>query len=83
MIICISKVVINNFNSHSEPCYQTRGAQILDTKSLGHLSFFLVTCATDMRHLAMGLRSEKCVIRRFQRCAKVIECTYTNLDSTV
>jgi len=27
--------------------------------------------------------SEKCVVRRFRRCANVIECTYTNLDSTV
>jgi hypothetical protein len=25
--------------------------------------------------------SEKCVVRRFSRCANVIECTYTNLDS--
>jgi len=38
---------------------------------------------TDMRHLTTGIRSEKCVIRRFRRCANVIECTYTNLDSTV
>ena len=26
------------------------------------------------------LLSEKCVVRRFRRCAIVIECTYTNLD---
>jgi len=31
----------------------------------------------------MGIRSEKCVVRRFRRCANVIECTYTNLDSIV
>jgi len=31
-----------------------------------------------------GVRSEKCVVRRrFRRCANVIDCTYTNLDSTV
>ena len=36
---------------------------------------------TDMRHLKMGIRSEKCVVRRFHCCANVIECTYTNLDS--
>jgi len=36
---------------------------------------------TDMRHLTPGIRSEKCVIRRFYRCANVIECTYTTLDS--
>jgi hypothetical protein len=34
-----------------------------------------------MRHLTTGVRSEKWVVRRFRRCAKVIECTYTNLDS--
>jgi len=28
-----------------------------------------------------GTLSEKCVVRRFRRCTKVIECTYTNLDS--
>ena len=38
---------------------------------------------TDMCRLTTGIRSEKCVVRQFRRCAKVIECTYTNLDSTV
>ena len=37
---------------------------------------------TDKRRLTTGIRSEKCVVRRFPRCANVIECTYTNLDST-
>ena len=36
---------------------------------------------TDMRRLTTGIRSEKCVVRRFRRCANVIECTYTKLDS--
>jgi hypothetical protein len=36
-----------------------------------------------MRRLTMGIRSEKCVVRQFRRCANVIECNYTNLDSTV
>jgi len=27
------------------------------------------------------VRSEKCVVRRFGRCAKVIVCSYTKLDS--
>ena len=26
---------------------------------------------TDMRHLTAGIRSEKCVVRRFRRCANV------------
>ena len=38
---------------------------------------------TDMRRLTTGIRSEKCVVRRFRRCANVIQCTYPNPDSTV
>ena len=36
---------------------------------------------TDMRRLTTGIRSEKCFVRRFRRCANAIECTYSNLDS--
>jgi len=36
---------------------------------------------TVMRRLTTGIRSEKCFVRRFRRCANVIECTYTNLNS--
>ena len=36
-----------------------------------------------MRRLTTEIRSEKCVVRRFRRCANVLECTYTDLDSTV
>jgi hypothetical protein len=36
---------------------------------------------TDMRRLTTGTRSEKCVVRRFRRCANIIDCTYTNLGS--
>jgi len=38
------------------------------------------TGTTGLRRLTKGLRSEKCVVRRFRPCANVIECTYTNLD---
>ena len=34
-----------------------------------------------MRRLTTGIRSEKCVVMLFRRCANVVECTYTNLDS--
>jgi hypothetical protein len=44
------------------------------------MCLYLIRIA-DMRRLTMGIRSEKCVVRRFHRCANVIECTYTNLDS--
>ena len=37
--------------------------------------------STDTRRLTTGIRSEKCVVRRFRRCANFIECSYTNLDS--
>ena len=37
--------------------------------------------STDMCRLTTGIYSEKCVVRRFRRCANVIECTYTTLDS--
>ena len=36
---------------------------------------------TVMRRLTTGIRSEKCVVMLFRRCANVVECTYTNLDS--
>ena len=36
-----------------------------------------------MRRLTTGIGSEKRVVMRFRRCANVIQCTYTNLDSTV
>ena len=41
------------------------------------LPFFTVT-----RRLTTGMRSEKCVVRRFRHLANVIECTYTKLEST-
>jgi len=37
---------------------------------------------TFMHHLTTGIRSEKCVVRRFCR-ANVAECTFTNLDNIV
>ena len=38
---------------------------------------------TVIHHLTTGINSEKGVVRRFCHCANVIQCTYTNLDSTV
>ena len=38
---------------------------------------------TDMRRLTTGMRSEKCVYRRFSRRKNVIQCTYTTLGSTI
>ena len=36
-----------------------------------------------MHHLTMGIRSEKCIVRRFRHSANVIKCTYTNLGYMV
>ena len=36
---------------------------------------------TVMCRLTTGIRSEKCVFRRFRLCSNIRECTYTNLDS--
>jgi len=38
---------------------------------------------TVMLRLTTEIRSEKRVVRRFRRCANVIQCTHTNPDSTV
>jgi len=46
-------------------------------------SFSLHQGGTDMHRLTTGIRSEKCVVRRFRRRANVMRCTNTNLDSTV
>jgi len=37
---------------------------------------------TVMRRLMTGIRSEKCIVRRFCHVANIIECTYTKLHST-
>jgi len=37
--------------------------------------------STDMRRLTTGMRSEKCVVKRFRRRANAIECTDRNLNS--
>jgi hypothetical protein len=40
-----------------------------------------MSSTTDTRRLTTVIRSENCVVGQFRRCANVIECTYTNLDS--
>jgi len=47
------------------------------------LTYSKALACTDMRRLTTGIHSEKCVVRQFPRCANVIQCTYTNPDSTV
>jgi hypothetical protein len=45
------------------------------------LGAYSTSDSTYMRRLKTGIRSEKRVVRRFRRCANVIDCTYTNLDN--
>ena len=51
------------------------------TRAHAHTHTALAYIRTNMRRLTTGVLSEECVVRRFRRCANVIECTYTNLDS--
>jgi hypothetical protein len=44
-------------------------------------------CFTNLRHLNMrrlttGLHLEKFIVRRFHRCANIMECAYTNLEGS-
>jgi hypothetical protein len=36
-----------------------------------HSNKFVKARNTDMRHLTTGIRSKKCVVRRFRRCTNV------------
>ena len=45
------------------------------------LSTYIKQTRFVFKVLTTGILSEKCVVSRFRRCANVIECTYTNLDS--
>jgi hypothetical protein len=45
------------------------------------LHMFSLWKGTVMRRLTTGIRSKKCVVRRFRHCANILECTYTNLYS--
>jgi hypothetical protein len=50
------------------------------TVNINKLNFITRLRIIVMRRLTTGIRSEKCVVRRFRRCANVIECTYIQLD---
>jgi hypothetical protein len=43
-----------------------------------HMTVLGCNLKINMRRLTTGTRSEKRVVRRFCRCANVIECTYSN-----
>jgi hypothetical protein len=60
--------IINAFTSETSP----------PRSQLNSLDNNLHGLNTDRLRLTTGIRSEKCIARRFRLCAKVIECTYTN-----
>jgi hypothetical protein len=81
---------------HSKKDATERGVLTLDTSNVKQAQrakrLFIAThrhelhcsdsATTDILRLTTGIRSEKCVVRRFRRCTNVIERTYANLDST-
>ena len=71
---------------HINQVHLGAGCNITDTYQQTYRSIYMyvyiyINTHTNMRRLTTGIRSEKCVVRHFRRCANVIECTYTNLDS--
>jgi len=65
------------------PLWAVRPVQSVSACTMVHFTFTFTFCpqSVDMRRLTTGIRSEKCVVRRFRRRANVTYYTYTNLDS--
>jgi hypothetical protein len=65
--------------------YATKGCDVTyryqESAGTNRMVWHSLSGNTDMRPLTTGIRSEKCVVRRFRRRAHVIQYTYTNLDS--
>ena len=57
---------------------EDRDSTILPNVTVNLQTFPVRTTNTDMRRITTGIRSEKCVVRWFRRCANVVECNYTN-----
>jgi hypothetical protein len=70
-------------NQFGQPSRQKTEENIFMADPTSFFHFYLLSNSTIMRRLTTGIRSEKYVVRRFRRCANVIQCTCTNLDSTV
>ena len=66
---------MNSLPSFQTSAHTTPNKQHHISEEFNHQSILV------MRRLTTGIRSEICVVRRVRRCANVIECTYTNLDS--
>ena len=75
---CLSTATLVTRTRHNIACKRTLPVSLQQQVVGGFLINY-----TDTRLLTTGIRSEKYVVGQFRRCAKVIECTYTNLDSTV
>ena len=45
---------------------------------VGRGEFRLIGAYADTSRLITGTHSEESVVRRYRRCANVIQCTYTN-----
>ena len=69
-------------DQHRQHDHSTRLKQkFIDQLSLNSILFANEPTIRAMRRLSTGIRSEKRVVRRFRRCANVIKCTDTNLET--
>jgi len=77
-----SKITPNLNTTKVLPNYRVNPIACEDLLGAKYSAYLSVqfTC-TDTRRLTIGLRSEKCIVRRFRRCAIDIGCTYTNQDN--
>jgi len=79
LLVCfLSEARVHNSYDMTRKYFVTSSFHVLSLICNRHVVDY-----TDMRRLMTGIRSEKCVVRRLRLCANVIQCTYTNLDSTV
>jgi len=70
--------------NHQERPFPRQNVRTAFSRNVYHTyNLWNLGSSTDLYRLTTGIRCEKCVVRRFRRCANVIQCTYTNPDSTV
>jgi len=74
-LCCITLVsFLDDVPMRVETCCSVQCVIVIEISTEQVCIFLLFS--TDMRCLTTGIPSEKCVVRRFRRCANVIQCTY-------
>jgi len=80
--VCVCVYIYIYIHTHTHTYTHTHIHKRLCTPSnLTFVHFTSRNPCTVMRRLTKGIRSEKCVVRRFRRCANITQCTCTNPDS--